>query len=220
MLSNGMKLTDRELYEAVLQQLWFPEERIFTLNLSLHLKETDTWRIIMEMLRADKIRIESALVVINSKESFLNAVALAHEYSDVIAAMRIHVGTALYADQKPATGADKIFVSDMLNWLEEAGENPKPFMPDHNKPTFFNVKAGGAGVRPMWLMLVSWYDKTNIDVIDIAVPPLYRAKTGQALNLVHWGIVNEGFDAGWIAGKRMPHPDTGLPSEPWEKELP
>lgn len=201
MLSNGVRLAkDRTLYEKVLYQLRDNTHGFFGLNLSIHHKESDEWKTLLHWAREDKIKFESILVVIDSKESFLAAVALAHEWSDVIGAMRIHVGTSLYADQQQAMGENKIFVSDMLKWLEEAGEDPQEILPTHNKVTFYNVRSG---ITRVWLMLVSWFDVTNIDLIDIDVPPRYRANNGAVYNLVTWGVVNGGMANGYLYGKKI-----------------
>jgi organic radical activating enzyme len=198
MLTNGVRLAqEEELYETVLSQL-VDHEGVCRLNLSVHDKQTDKWRTLLEHARRDKLRLESLLIVVDSKERFLMALNLAKEFADVVVSFRIKGATNLWAETR---AQQRIFVSDMLRWLEEAGESYQFIMPGHNKPTFVNVLCGG-----LWLMLVSWYDVTNVDLRDIDCPPYYRARNGEVVNLVTYGLINEGMEKGWLKGQRITPP--------------
>jgi organic radical activating enzyme len=196
LLTNGVRLADPELFQQVMPLL-IAKNGVANLNLSIH-PESDKWREVVEMCRKDEVKIESALLVIDSKESFQKAIAQAQELSDVVLAFRIKAATKIWAEQKPA---DKIFVSHMLNWLEEMG-GYKLVPQRQNKSVFVNV-IHNSNSKPVLLMLVSWHDVNNVDLMDIDCPPFYRARNGQVANFVTAALINEGMEAGWLNGRRM-----------------
>ena len=108
MLSNGVRLTDRKLYEAVLEQLHFPEKGIFCLNFSIHHEVTDTWRIVLEMLRSDKIKIESALVA-HAKVAEAAVVGMPHE----IKGQGIYAFVTTNANVEP----DEALRKELIQWV-------------------------------------------------------------------------------------------------------
>ena len=61
---------------------------------------------------------------------------------------------------------------------------------------FFNFALDG-----VYYMLVSWYDAENVDLLDIACPPFYRARNGQVENIVTACLINEGMSKGWLNGR-------------------
>lgn len=195
MLSNGVRIgTDQKMFDELIPILT-DRDGLVRLNLSIHQKETDKWRDVLLKCRAAGVKIESLLLVIDSEEAFLDALVVVMEFRDVAQSFRIKAASRLWNEQKPT---NKIFVSDMLRWLAATGDKPIIYAEGHNQTTFFNVRWRG-----VWLMLVSWYDVTNVDLREIDCPPFYRAKNGEVCNLVTWGLINEGLDNGWLGGKRV-----------------
>lgn len=195
LLSNGTKIASAALFDALMPLLRDEATGVATLNLSLHLKETDKWMEVIARCRAIGLKIESALIVVNNKDEFLTAVALANTLKDVVVSFRIKAASLLWAEQGVG---EKIFVSDMLNWLEDTGK-PVRWVPQrHNKVSIINVIYEGA-----FLMLVSWYDVSNVDLIDIDCAPFYRARNGEVKNFVTACIINEGMEKGFCKGKAI-----------------
>lgn len=195
LLTNGTGLAKPEMWAELLPLLTNEGTDIANINLSLHVKETDAWREVVNRCRAEGIKLESALIVINSKEEFWEAVALCKEISDVVECYRIKAASRLWNEQKPE---GKIFVSDMYRWLEESGK-PVALVPQrHNKVSIVNV-----AYDRMHLMLVSWYDVSNIDLVDVDCAPYYRARNGEVQNFVTSCIINEGWEKGWAKGRKI-----------------
>jgi hypothetical protein len=198
MVTNGVRLADPNLYNA-LMPLLVSKNQTASVNLSLH-PESDAWNNVVSMARADNVVLESALIVVDSKEGFFDALKQAQGLADVVASFRIKAASRIWAEQKPG----KIFVSDMLGWLDEAGGTYSIVTQRHNKSVIVNVIWTGPDGPPVFLMLVSWHDVENVDLLDIDCAPWYRARNGEVANLVTAGLINEGIDRGFIKGHAWP----------------
>jgi organic radical activating enzyme len=194
LLSNGVKLADKDYFNEI-APLITNQDGSINLNLSIH-SETDKWADVIEYCREDGVAIESCLLVVKDKESFLSAIEFVKNHRDCVRSFRIKAETAIW-NQKEING-DKVFVSDMLEWLNEIG--PVRFVTEgrHNKPVYLNVLFEG-----IHLMLLSWHDVGNVDLREIACPPYYRARNGEVCNFVTAGLINEGMAAGWLKGRRI-----------------
>lgn len=210
LLSNGIKLADKEYFDEIMPLLGRVQrnEMVLALHLSIHRKESEEWRKVIEHLRAANQKIASALIVIDSQESLRGAMAIAEETQDVVQTFRIKAASRLWAEGKPPSsevGEDKIFISQMWDWLEDLGYQVE--LDTHgmnNKSVFVNVNVLSAGATiPISLMLVSWHDVANVDLRDIECGPYYRARNGEVRNFVHASLINEGMDK---ARKEMPIP--------------
>lgn len=197
LLTNGIRLSDPEVFNKVMPLITNKDTGIANLNLSIHHQETGAWMEVVKLCRADKIKIESCLIVIDSCEAFLAAIELAKSLSDIVVSFRIKAATNIWNEQKVV---EHIFVSDMLRWLESEG---KPLIlvtqGRNTKSVFLNVVYDG-----MFLMLLSWHDITNVDLRDIDCPPYYRARNGEVKNFVTTGLINEGIAKGFLHGNRIP----------------
>lgn len=195
LLTNGVNLAKKELFDEVLP-LITNNNGIANLNLSIH-PETEKWREVVEACRENKVKIESALIVVDSEDSFHGALELVKSLSDVVLAFRIKAASRIWNEQKPE---EKIFVSDMLQWLDDLGG--ASMVPQRgNKSVIVNVVWKG-----IFMMLVSWHDITNVDLMDIDCAPWYRARNGQVCNFVTAGLINEGMAKGWLNGERIANP--------------
>ena len=192
-VSNGVNLAkDNDLFKTLLSQI--NTDGITNLNLSIHHTETDEWKVFIEKCRVCKIKLESALIVIDSEKDFINAINICKSLTDVVDVFRIKAATKLWDEQKPK---DKIFCSDMFAWLNT--HFGKTFINNtlFNKSVFVNVVCEG-----LKLMLVSWNDIHNVDLLEIDCPPFYRAKNGGIYNFVTSCLINEGISKGWINGNK------------------
>jgi organic radical activating enzyme len=195
LLTNGINMADGT-YDYVMPLL-IREPGIADIHLSIHRKESDKWRNFITLLRGDSIKLESALIVVESKEDFLHAIKLCKELSDVILRFRIKAAARIWNETKPGT----IFISEMIRWLEEAYADVTILTGQgyFNKSVFTHVMCDG-----LWLMLVSWHTIANVDLHDIECPPYYRAQNGEVRNVVTSFLINEGMQAGWLKGRRYP----------------
>jgi uncharacterized radical SAM superfamily Fe-S cluster-containing enzyme len=201
-VTNGVKLAEPEYFESLVPLLsnQVGDRWVANINLSIHDQETDAWKAVLERCRKDKIVLESALIVIDSGERFAQALDICRDASDVVQAFRIKAASQLWNEKKPPTGHGKIFVSDMLSWLEamDGGVTWKLVPQRQNKSVFVNV-----AWRGLFLMLVSWHDIGNVDLLDISCPPYYRARNGVLANFVTAALINEGLQKGWMGGRKL-----------------
>jgi len=215
LLTNGVKLADQEYFDEIMP-LILNNDGTANLNLSIHEDKTDKWLDVLLHCRKANIKIESVLIVVSNREEFNRALQIITENEDIVISARIKAASKIWNEQKPD---NKLFVSDMLGWLEEeakAKEIEIRYMLERgNKSVIFNVQYG-----KQCLMLVSWHDISNIDLIDIACGPFYRARNGEVLNFVHAAMVNEGLANNWLAGQRLAVQPYTPPKVPEENEQP
>lgn len=201
LLSNGVKLAEPDYYQEIMP-LITSDDGLARLNLSIHHKETDRWKAVIEQAKADGIKLQSVLIVIDDEASFNAAVDMAKTMSDCVRQFRIKGASRMWNEMKPAGAGDKesrkVFVSDMLNWLEKRSKPTHYIYPQHNKPMFFNVAHDA-----MHLALVCWHDVDNVDLREIDMPPTYRARNGEVCNLVTANLINEGMQNGWLKGVKI-----------------
>lgn len=192
-ITNGVRLAKAELFDAIIPLL--TRKGMAMVHLSIHKDETDKWRDVIALARARKVKLASILIVVDSKESFKDALAFVDEFKDVACGFRIKAASKIWSEQKPE---DKIFVSDMLRWMEEAGCEYQILTNLANKTVFLNVLVNG-----VWLMLVSWNDTANVDLNDIDCAPYYKARNGEVANMVVALLINEGWDKGMCKGRKL-----------------
>jgi len=191
LLTNGVKLADGAYFNEIMPLI--TDAGHASLNLSIHHKETDSWKQVIELCRATKTLINSALLVINDHDSFVSAIEWCKAHRDVVASFRIKAATNIWNE---GDARNRVFISDMLAWLEEM-DVVIPITKNHfNKSVYTGVAFYG-----MLLNLVSWHDVTNVDLLDINCAPWYRARNGEILNFVTASLVNEGMSKGWLKGK-------------------
>jgi hypothetical protein len=208
MLTNGVRLADPAFFDTLVPYL-VREKGVTSVHLSVH-PETELWQDTFNLFNARGLKAGSALIVIDSKEQFVKALETAQEYGRDALCFRIKAASRIWNEQKPGATTDqdtsKVFASDMLNWLDEMG-GYRLITLTGNKSVFVNVEWRG-----IWLMLVSWHDVGNVDLLDIDCPPYYRARNGQVANFVTAGLINEGMQKGFINGQRIEN-DTPEPVE-------
>ncbi len=199
LLSNGVKLADQAYWEQIMP-LITSDDGLARLNLSIHHKETDKWKAVIERAKSDGIIFQSVLMVVDDEASFNAAVDMADTMKSCVRQFRLKGASRMWNEMKPAASGDedsrKVFVSDMLGWLEKRSAPTHYIYPQHNKPMFFNVAHSG-----MHLALVCWHDVDNVDLREIDMPPTYRARNGEVCNLVTANLINEGMQNSWLMGQ-------------------
>jgi hypothetical protein len=135
--------------------------------------------------RREGWRIGTCYWVIDDLAQMDDAVGMMRKYRDVVGSMRIKAASNMWMETKVE---NKIFVSDMLRHLSAKGKCRLRTDLPGNRTSLANVEHDG-----MIFMLVSWYDRFNVDLDDINCGPWYRAKNGEVHNLVTSCLVNEGM---------------------------
>lgn len=195
LLTNGIKLSNREFFFDIVPELT-DRTGVAHINLSIHHEETDDWKKVVDLCSGDgRVKLESALIVVRNKEEFISAIKLCKELSDSVVSFRIKAASKVW---NASEDRERIYVSDMIGWLEELGGEMNYVLPKNSKPCFFNVL-----YDKMHLMLVSWYDVTNVDLNEINCPPTYRARNGSVYDFIKTNLVNEGMERGWLMGSRI-----------------
>ncbi len=187
-ITNGTRLCDEKYFDEICKTGLLSGNKL-DVGLSFHAESKGKDIEFLELCRSKKIIIDTALFVIDDIPQINAGLVLLRKYSDVIPNMRIKAASNL-GNETRAT--NKIFVSDMINYLKRRGKTDLA-LSQFNKVSFGNVMHEG-----LYLMLVSWYDTQNVDLLDIACPPYYRSKDGKIYGLVTAELINEGIRKGKI----------------------
>ena len=182
-ITNGIKLCD-EKYLDELCNGGLVENGTLKIGLSFHKESNGKDFELIELCRKKELKIMTTFFVIDDLSQIDEAMRLNKKYSDVICDVRIKAASNLWAENG---ATNKIFVSDMINYLKSKG---KVFLDTSffNKLSYANVVVDGLMYR-----LVSWYDVENVDLNDINCPPYYKAKDGNLYNLVTAALINGGM---------------------------
>lgn len=189
LLTNGTGI-DEKMFDRLTPLLMNPN-KVISLNLSMHKESNGKDIELLERVEKAGMVMESLLFVIDDVKQIDGILSFCHGRS--VQSVRIKAATNLWAE---GASENKIYVSDMLEHMQKF--NPQPVWWRNNKTSFFNVQIGG-----VLFMLVSWYDAENVDILDIACPPFYKAKTGHVENIVTAALINEGIKKGYMDGKRI-----------------
>lgn len=193
-LTNGIRLTGDYLGK-LLEVLVCRTPDTLPIYLSVHPESGDTVHRFFDELKSLRLRIDCLVFVIDCVEQIDLALALAFNYRDQIASIRLKSAGKLWTEQKTMPA---LFASDIYTYLM-ANYAAKPMWWMQNKISFFNME-----VDDIHTMIVRWYDITNIDLVDIACPPYYQSQSGTTDNVVIASLINEGMMKGWLNGRRLP----------------
>jgi organic radical activating enzyme len=201
MLTNGVTMADPKVYDSIVPLLLRPDGSA-AIHLSIHPQAQDSAETVLQQCCDRGIKMGSCLIVIDSETQFTRAMSFVNTWQNEVLCWRIKAASRIWHEQKPSAAKDesgKVFVSDMLDWLDEMGGWSFIQQPGSgNKSVFVNVRW-----RNSYLMLVSWHDVNNVDLLDIACAPFYRARNGEVCNFVTAGLINEGMQKGWMKGTNI-----------------
>jgi hypothetical protein len=150
-------------------------------GLSFHNESNGKDRDFLELCRLAGKRIGTAFYVIDNINQMDGALAVFENYSDVIASFRIKAASNLGRENK---ATKHIFTSQMVKHILSLGGSIDNRY--SNKISYASMVLNGKEIR-----LISWYDKHNIDLLDIDGPPYYMSKDGGIHNLVTTCILDE-----------------------------
>lgn len=173
-LTNGVNVSRWDYFQKLLSSNILVED-ILRIGLSFHKESKGKDLEFLELLRAKKLRLGTSFYVIDDLPQIQDALAIYRAYRDVLCDMRIKAASNLWNEQR---AVNKIYTSDMLQYLCSMGQTELNHQAN-NKVSYACVTHDG-----MDLKLISWYDKWNVDLMDISGPPFYRAQDGQYYNMV------------------------------------
>jgi len=179
-LTNG--IMDEDLLDSLMP--YINHDGTIGIGLSFHKESNGADLEFIRLCRIKKLKIGTALWVIDDLDQIPEVIDTFKKNSDVICNMRIKAASNLGVEDK---ADNKIFVSDMLKFLGSIG-NVRLNLESNNKLSFADTTFDG-----LHTMLVSWYDVWNVDLNDINCPPWYRAKDGNLYNFVTAALINEGY---------------------------
>lgn len=173
-LTNGVKVSKWDYFQKILTAN-ICDGDIVRIGLSFHPESKGADIQFLELLRAKKLRLGTSFYVIDDLSQIQSALAIYKDYQDVLCDMRIKAASNLWNEQR---AVNKIYTSDMLQYLCSLGKTELDHQAN-NKVSYACCFHEG-----MNLKLISWYDKWNVDLMDINCPPYYRAQDGEIYNLV------------------------------------
>ena len=178
--TNGIKLVENPKLFTELIGAGMTTGDVLNMGLSFHEESGGKDLEFLELCRAVGLKLRTTFALIRDLSDIDQYVDIYREYRDVIASMRIHALTTLWAGK----GTTKIFTSDMLAYF--ANKGPVSFV--ENAPqrvSLANIVFDGMHFCP-----VSWYDKWNVDLDDRLFPKIV-GKDGKIHDLVSGLILNE-----------------------------
>lgn len=153
--------------------------------INLYVDDHEPVRKLLEKLQEDKVKLLRTIFSVNSEEDFSNALLLAREIRHSVFSFSICT--------------TKLFVSDLIEFCENILGPVHVITKDRfNKTYFVNIFVSG-----MVINLVAGQTIHNIDLADNDCAPYMRAKNGEITNLVIAGIINNGFEQGWVNGRHI-----------------
>lgn len=172
LLTNGVKLSDREFFESALPYL--DADGVLMVGLSFHKESNGADFKFLGLCREYSKKIGTAFFVIDDLSQIDEALAVYAEFEDIICSFRIKAASNLGREH----GAyNHIYTSEMVHEImNRGGSIDRRYS---NKISYASMLLNGKEIR-----LISWYDINNVDLQDIAGPPYTIGRDGIPRNLV------------------------------------
>lgn len=177
LLTNGIRFCDASYRDAILPLLKY-ESGVTSISLSFHKEANGKDIEFLDYCKENNIVIWTVFYVIDALSQIDEAINLFKQYSTCVHDFRIKAASTLWNTQNVQ---DKIFVSDMLKYLDGA------VLQNSNQM----ISYAQVFYEELDIKLVSWYDIGNVDLWDINCAPYYRANDGSINNLVTSCLLNE-----------------------------
>jgi hypothetical protein len=174
MLTNGVKLCDEGFFDEVTNAGLIHDGFIY-IGLSFHKESMGKDLLLLDLLRKKNLKLGTSFYVIDDLKQIDCALSIYRDNLDVMSEIRIKAASNLWNEDR---ATNKIYTSDMLKYLSSIGKTTIDTR-YNNKISYANVIHEGLNLK-----LISWYDKWNIDLVDINCPPFYKSNDGNYYNLV------------------------------------
>jgi hypothetical protein len=135
-------------------------------------------------------RVASVLLTISDLSQMPLYLKIIRKFGPLVAEWRIRTATALWNTEK--IEGEKLYVSDLLKFIQEdaksSGINYQIYqIPSYSHSSmFFPIKYGDAVV-----ILISWPDKSSVDLAQLRGPPFMLDKSGEHVNFAV-ALINNG----------------------------
>lgn len=179
LLTNGIKLSDPVFFNRLLPYL--DCSGVLMVGLSFHKESNGADLRFLDLCREHKKRIGTSFYVIDDLTQINDALAIYDKYADVICSIRIKSASNLGQETR---AKKRIYTSEMVNDILRRGGQID--MRYSNKISYASMLLGNKEIR-----LICWYDKENIDLLDIDGPPYCLDNNGNIHNLVTSCILDE-----------------------------
>ncbi len=184
-LTNGHATKDR-LYLLNLH-------RLAGIGLSFHEEGQDDFAATIEHCISQRIKLESVFFVIDDLAQVEGVVKWAREHPTIANTIRVKCASDVWS----TTGTNKIYASQVLKEFMKHGET---LISEAYKSSYVPILFEGINMA-----IISWYDVTNVDLLDIAMPPTYTAKNGETCDFLKAMLINQGIKSGWMKGRKNQH---------------
>jgi organic radical activating enzyme len=172
-LTNGIKLCNEDYFTEVTKELI--HDGVLYIGLSFHKESMGKDLLLLDLLRKKNLKLGTAFYVIDDLKQIDCALSIYRDNLDVMSEIRIKAASNLWSENH---AVNKIYTSDMLKYLSSIGKTEIDTR-YNNKVSYANVIHDGLNLK-----LISWYDKWNIDLVDINCPPFYKSSDGNYYNMV------------------------------------
>lgn len=172
-LTNGVKLCDENYFNEITPELI--HDGIANIGLSFHKESMGKDLLLLDLLRKKNLKLGTSFYVIDDLKQIDCALSIYRDNLDVMSEIRIKTASNLWSENH---AVNKIYTSDMLKYLSSIGKTTIDTR-YNNKVSYANVIHDGLNLK-----LISWYDKWNIDLVDINCPPFYKSSDGNYYNMV------------------------------------
>lgn len=172
-LTNGIKLNDESYFNEITPKLI--HDGMVNIGLSFHKESMGKDLMLLDLLRKKNLKLGTSFYVIDDLKQIDSALSIYRDNQDVMSEIRIKAASNLGSENH---AVNKIYTSDMLKYLSSIGKTEID-QRYNNKVSYANVIHAGLNIK-----LISWYDKDNIDLLDINCPPFYKSSDGKYYNMV------------------------------------
>jgi hypothetical protein len=181
--TNGLKLADRA-YIDELDGLRWPG--MFNASISLHPESSNSPEdyekkiIAIDNVASTDMMLYGLIFVIDSLAQIDEAILINQMFRGKVCETRLKIASNV-SETSDGSG---LFPSDVYNYLyakaKTEGVNFEINHEANNKVVYFNMIYDG-----IKMTVVKWFDRTNVDLVEIDCGPWHRNKNGRFLNMGH-----------------------------------
>jgi len=180
-LTNGHGLLDKNyLMEC--------NKYTYGIGLSFH-AEFDGFDEVVENLYSTGTRLDTVFFVIDSLHQIDHIIEFARQHRKLAKVIRIKAASNIW-DERGA--GNTIYISQILKAFRRRGA---VIVASDAKSVYVPFLFDG-----IEFAAVAWHSIHNVDLLDIACPPTYRAQNGAVNDFVKSMLINEGLAKGFLGG--------------------
>jgi organic radical activating enzyme len=196
--TNGTGLLDRDYLQAVLLSAGRLSDGRAQIVLAYHRGQNEkTFLKVCDALRELGQGISGPSFVLTKLEDLDWIMPVAEQAKDTATAIRIHIENEMWC----AGNQSQVYVSEVLAALRaRAKAEGKDFeWLSQSSRTMWNVARYG----DMPIVIVRFNNRFDIDLVNVAIPPTYRAANGEVVHVIYGYIINGIMQRGWLKGRRL-----------------